>query len=70
LPPALLRRPPHHPLLRRPGQREIVAALRAKGVEVELLVLPYHDRAETALALGDEKCKLFQAVLPMIEARQ
>jgi len=48
--------------------KEFVDALKKKGVKAELLVMPDHDHAETALALGDENSKLFQAVLAMIEA--
>jgi len=51
------------------SSRDFVGALKEKGVEAELLVLPDQDHAETALALGDENSKLFQAVLAMIKAR-
>jgi acetyl esterase/lipase len=44
-------------------------ALRKKGASSEFLLLDGLDHAQTVAALGDERSKLFQAILTMITAR-
>lgn len=49
--------------------RELVERIREKGGAVELLVLEGMEHDQTALALGEEKGLLFQAILQLVEAR-
>ncbi len=46
--------------------QELAKEIRSKGMLVEVVVLEGMAHDETALALGDENCELFQAVLRMI----
>jgi acetyl esterase/lipase len=49
------------------SSRQFVEKLKEMGGQAELLVLQGQDHADTALSLGDEKSKLFQAVLGIIK---
>ncbi len=46
--------------------QELAKGIRSKGMSAEVVVLDAMAHDETALALGDENSKLFQAVLRMI----
>lgn len=51
------------------SSRALVERIRAKGVGAELVVLAGLPHDQTALALGDERGPLFQAILRLIEDR-
>jgi len=48
--------------------KELFGRLKEKGCQVEFLLLDGMNHAETALAMGNEQSRVFQAILKMIES--